>query len=383
MQHQTIPVRVAERCMVAAGPTYVYDLRQLRRTALLISDAFKHEDAIVLFATMANPRPEILETLGGMGIGACVNSVAHLRAAIRAGMQCDRIQFTSSGLSKADIEEIAATKVQCNVDSTLQAMMFLDVLSGAACGARVNTRILLDESVSLHDRLGLDPAELPTLSALMGNRNGKLNGAHIYVGTNYQTHVEMLPAIDAFFEAAAAIPTLDYVNVGGGIGVDYSRKNDEFNVNDYARSISTRLYALRERLDRQVKLVVEPGRAMVASSGYFTCRVTDIKKLGDRTFVGVDASIAQFPRPWYHPETPHKVFTAKSICDIDASNEQEAMDVVIAGRTTYSKDVLSTARLPQNLQIGDALIFADAGAYCDSMASRFLGQPEAESVFLN
>ncbi|AWV04792.1 diaminopimelate decarboxylase [Burkholderia sp. JP2-270] len=364
-------------------PTYVYDLSQLRRTASYIKDAFKHQEAMVLFATMANPRPEILETLSELGIGACVNSVAHLRAAIRAGMQRDRIQFTSSGLSTEDLEEIASFKVQCNVDSAWQAAMLMDISKGAACGVRVNTRLLLAESVSAYDRLGLDPGDVPALSSMVESRSGRLNGAHIYVGTNFRSHIEMLPALDRFFSVAATVSALDYVNVGGGIGVDYTRLNHEFEVNDYARAIGQRLDALREKLARQVQLVVEPGRAIVASSGYFTCRVTDVKKLGDRIFVGVNASVAQFPRPWHHPETPHQVYAAKLINDCVANDVGETMDAVIAGRTTYSKDVLSTARLPTNLKVGDALIFADAGAYCDSMASRFLGQPDTESIFLN
>jgi diaminopimelate decarboxylase len=47
-----------------------------------------------------------------------------------------------------------------------------------------------------------------------------LNGVHIYVGTNYKTHLEMLPPLEAFFELAATVPDLEYVNIGGGIGVN-------------------------------------------------------------------------------------------------------------------------------------------------------------------
>ena len=380
---QEIPTQVSELCSSVVEPTYVYDLSKLRRSASDLKDAFKGMGALVLFATMANPRSEILETLSGLGVGACVNSVAHLRAALRAGMKRDRIQFTSSGLSMDDFEEIASLKIQCNVDSARQAAMLLAVSDGGTCGVRVNTRLLLDEALSAHDRLGLDPIDIPALNSLIETRSGRLNGTHIYVGTNFHQHEEMLPALDGFFGVAATVPGLDYVNVGGGIGVDYTRLSQEFDVGGYAQAIGQRLDTLRAKLGRHVQLIIEPGRAMVASSGYFTCRVTDIKKLRGLTFVGVNASVAQFPRPWHHPETPHAVFVARSTGGLLTGVDEDSMDVVIAGRTTYSKDVLATARLPSDLAVGDSLIFVDAGAYCDSMASRFLGQPETASVFLN
>jgi len=383
MAHDGIPLDVAQACVAVDRPAYVYDLTALRRTVGELKSSFGDCGAQLLFATMANPRGEILEFLGGMGVGACVNSQTHLNAAIRCGIPSDRIQFTSSGLSKEDIREIAAQGVQCNADSASQIALMHRHVPALRCGARVNTRLLFGEAVGNHDRLGMDPVDVRTVASNLTSGGGRLNGLHIYVGTNFPTHREMMPSIDAFFRLAATIPTLEYVNIGGGIGVDYAKTGLEFDLRLYAAAIGERVSNLSEKLGRDVRLVVEPGRAIVASCGYFTCRVTDIKRIGDRTFVGVDASVAQFPRPWHHPETPHMVYAVRAALEDGGDFDGPMMDVVIAGRTTYSKDVLSVGHLPNSLKIGDPLVFADAGAYCDSMASRFLGQPEPVSLFLN
>lgn len=378
-----IPSAVVKACMAIDRPAYVYDVKELRRTAGELKSSFEAYGAQLLFATMANPRAEILEYLAGMGVGACVNSQAHLNAAIRCGMPSTNIQFTSSGLSTEDIREIAAHGVQCNADSVSQIALMHEYVPALKCGARVNTRLLVGEAIGNHDRLGMPPEGVRTVASHLTSGGGQLNGLHIYVGTNFATHVEMLPSIDAFFRLAATIPTVEYVNIGGGIGVDYAKTGLEFDVRLYAAAIGERIANLSKKLGRNVRLVVEPGRALVASCGYFTCRVTDIKTLGNRTFVGVDASVAQFPRPWHHPETPHMVYSARSALENACDTDDRSIYAVVAGRTTYSKDVLSMGHLPSSLKVGDPLIFTDAGAYCDSMASRFLGQPEPASLFLN
>src|SRR5438552_3473683 len=143
MSEAPVPQRVLQQCLSIDEPTYVYNLARLRSTASAIQEAFRNQGTRILFATMANPRREVLETLAGLGVGACVNSVAHLRAAIQAGIPPDRIQFTSSGLSLPDLREVAARRVQCNVDSSGQAEMLMDNWPGGTLGVRINKRLLM------------------------------------------------------------------------------------------------------------------------------------------------------------------------------------------------------------------------------------------------
>jgi diaminopimelate decarboxylase len=88
--------------------------------------------------------------------------------------------------------------------------------------------------------------------------------------------------------------------------------------------------------------------------------------------------VAVFPRPLHHPDSPHKV---RLLLGADG-NLGDQDDAVVVGRTTFSRDILAVCRLPRNAEVGDILVFEDAGAYCWSMASRFLGQPEPATVCL-
>jgi diaminopimelate decarboxylase len=207
---------------------------------------------------------------------------------------------------------------------------------------------------------------------------GVINGLHVYVGTNFQSADEMLPTLRAFFNMALSIPELEYVNIGGGVGVDYTRIGDQFNLLKFGSEVSKLTRRLAERMGRDVTLFFEPGRSLVASSGAFFTRVTDIKRLSGTTYVTVDASIAIFPRPFHHPDSPHRVQA------VGRAHETKSLEeVTIVGRTTFSRDILAQCKLPSTIELGDLLVFEDAGAYCQSMISQFLGQGEPPYLIID
>lgn len=132
---------------------------------------------------------------------------------------------------------------------------------------------------------------------------------------------------------------------------------------------------LRQRIGRDIRLVFEPGRAMVAASAVMVCAVTDVKALNGRRIAAVDASVAIFPRPLLHPDTPHRIRGL-------ASPAGDVEPTLVVGRTTFSRDILGSTFADGGLQTGDLLVFDDAGAYRQSMASRFLGQAPPAEVYL-
>src|SRR5262249_36939508 len=110
-------------------------------------------------------------------------------------------------------------------------------------------------------------------------------------------------------------------------------------------------------------------------SGLFLTRITDVKTLRDTRFVVVDASVSVFPRPFHHPGSYHKAEVLGQ--PVEAGGPTVPSTVV--GRTTFSRDILGVYELPARLEVGSILAFHDAGAYCESMMSRFLGQREPAS----
>lgn len=349
-------------------PIYIYDLRKLRGRIATLRSIFDVPRFELLFATMANDHPEILRAIASEAVGACVNSLPHLNLALEAGFSASLTQFTSTGITLADMLALHARKTAVNLDSPNQITQWCALARGKTAGARINAGSLLGAGPERGDRIGMDVEDLPRAIQEASSYEGAIRGLHIYAGTNFQTADAILPILRAFFRLAESVPSLEYVNIGGGIGVDYSHCGSEFDLLGFGAEISSMVRRLCNRFGRHIDLFFEPGRGLVASAAQFLTRVTDVKLLNGITYVAVDASVAIFPRPLHHPDSPHRV---TKVGQADGDSFQQ---VTIVGRTTFSRDILARCALPGEARIGDLLVFDDAGAYCQSMSSRFLGQ---------
>jgi diaminopimelate decarboxylase len=355
-----IPPKILNQCADVESSAYVYDVAKLVDT----------------IQTMANPLPKILQVTAAHGLGACVNSINHLEAAQRAGVPATRIQFTASGVPERDMIAVASADVRCNLDSPLQVERYLSRSGARECGIRLNVRSMMGGSYESQDRLGVDVGALPALVDAARQLGGRIVGAHVYVGTNFLSYADMIPTLTAFFAACESIPDLDYVNLGGGMGVDYAGRNSLFDLDAFSQTVRSSLATLAAKKGRAIQLYIEPGRSLVSSCGYFASRVTDIKELGTKRFIVLDSTVAQFPRPWHHPDSPHRAVAVNVPGD-------DICDSVLVGRTTYSNDILGRQPLPRGLAVGDVVVFLEAGAYCDSMRSTFLGQSDPAQILVN
>lgn len=350
-------------------PFYVYDLATLRRQCKEFENAFPYPWFQLFFATMANDRKVVLQDLAGLEVGACVNSIPHLELALESGFLTKRIQFTSTGVSKPDMKHLLSHGVRLNADSVNQLEQWAS-LGGREVGLRVNAACLSIERPA--DRIGMSLEDISLAHSSARSHGLKISGLHVYIGTNLQSHEQLLPTIDNLFRFAEQFDDLEYINIGGGVGVNYQHKDPKFDLGAYGRAIASYHSRLTQEIGRSLEIIVEPGRKLTASCGKMITKITDIKYLHGRRYVTVDASVAIFPRPFHHPESTHNVWLLAAEQDKVSCSSSEA---VVVGRTTFSRDILGVTMLADNIEIDDVLVFDDAGSYSQSMETRFLGQP--------
>lgn len=377
MTPSTVAVNVLDREYAAVAsqlgtPVFYYSLGTLRAQIARLRASMSSYPVNLLFATMANDRPEILRAIAGEGVGACVNSVPHLQRALLHGFDPTAVQFTSCGLPIDDMKFLQSMGIAANLDSPTQIRAWCALRPGALVGARINAASL-DGSPAALDRIGMDQGDFERARQAARGLDGRVNGVHVYAGTNYQSSREIIPILKGLFDLVRRCPDLDYVNIGGGIGVDYSHEGEPFDYEAFGREVCELARAASKERNQPLRLLFEPGRSLVASSGTFITRVTDVKTLRDTRFVVVDASIAVFPRPFHHPGSHHK---ARLLGSEPAG--QPTIPSTVVGRTTFSRDILGSYALPAELEVGTLMAFEDAGAYCESMISRFLGQREPQ-----
>jgi diaminopimelate decarboxylase len=352
-------------------PLFFYSLPALRAQIARLRSSFSSYPIQMLFATMANDRAEILRTIASERVGACVNSLLHMRRAMKEGFSADKIHFTSCGLPVEDMQYLQAMSIPANLDSPLQIETWCRLKTGAVAGARMNAASL-NGSPAKSDRIGMSIPDFERSCDLARRLEGRVNGIHVYAGTNFQSANDMLRILRGAFEIVRDHPELDYINIGGGIGIDYQHSGREFEYAYFGREICAMAREVSEQRGNGLRVLFEPGRSLVGCSASFITRVTDIKDLDRSRFVVVDASVSVFPRPYHHPDTPHRA----RVLGAATSNGTRSIPSTVVGRTTFSRDILGNYNLPEDLTVGSLLSFDDAGAYCESMMSRFLGQRE-------
>jgi diaminopimelate decarboxylase len=186
---------------------------------------------------------------------------------------------------------------------------------------------------------------------------------------------------------ARLFPNLEYLDLGGGFGVPDDEEMDfsgivngrGFDFGAYGRTVTDLLSGFSKELGKPVRLVLEPGRIVGASCGYFACTVTDIKIRGGKQLIGVNASSAQFPRPLFYPEEARHPL--RLIRDGRIVSAQVRLSAVF-GCSTYSRDFLGRDLMLPDAGIGDVLLFGHAGAYCNAAHTSFLGFPRPREVFV-
>ncbi len=369
----TLSAAIRNACLSVKTPAYLYDLDRLRARCRALA-RLPIDRTSVHFATMANDNPVVLAVIREEGHGVFVNSPRHMRVVLDLGFSPDRVVYAASNMLAEDMEACVHEGVHLVLDSVGQVELFADAIGGGhEIGVRLNVGCAIDGRAFGEDplyRFGLLPDEVRRVADLAAARGIRVVGAHAYFGSDLMAPEILLEGLRRLARAAERLGDLRYLDVAGGFGVT-SPTGHTFDLDLYARGASSIMREMGARLRRPVELKLEPGRYLVADCGYFLVSVVDVKPRPDRLFVGTNGSVAIFPRPLMYPERALHPCTAVGP---SATAVPHDLPVYVCGNSTYSQDFLARAiRLPRPAP-GDFLVFHNAGAYCRSMITEFLGK---------
>lgn len=368
-------------------PLYVYDGDRIEHNYRRIATAFAavHPRTRIHYAIKANSHPAILALLRHAGAGAEVVSEGELELALRAGFPAHEILFTSSSKNPAEIERALAVGAILNVDSEDELEQVAARAAARGTEARVSLRLnpavdphthakiatgVVDSKFGLHFADG--GAARAVRRAIELAPRVRLVGLHSHIGSQI---LEPEPFRLAAEEMAAFVVEiwrrhghrLEFVNLGGGLGIPYRDGQAAMSAETWARAQAEPLLAAREALDGELpELWLEPGRALVADAGQLVARVNSVKTTPIKTFVNVDAGFNTLLRPAMY-EAFHRVRA------IGKTGTGPAVE--IAGNVCETGDILASGRELPPLAAGDLVLILDAGAYGFAMASEYNTRP--------
>ena len=364
-------------------PLYVYSRERLESAYRAYEAAFASVPHRICYAVKANSSVELLKIFAGLGAGADIVSGGELKQALRAGFAPADIVF--SGVGKADDElrlGLDSRIGEFNVESESE----LGRLSGIA--ARLGVRAL----ITLRVNPNVDPKSHPYIST--GLRESKF-GVPIGDAPRILRQARSLPGIEVAgvqchigsqlldlgpaAEAVRALVSLSRslvaeglalrsIDIGGGLGVDYDGSGAP-TPGDLAALV------LPEIKDLGLKLLLEPGRSLIAAAGVLLTRVIAVKENGAKRFVITDAGMNDLLRP--------SLYSAfHNITNLSARPGASMVAVDIVGPVCESGDFFAKDRRLAEVREGDLLGVFDAGAYAFSMASNYNFRPRAAEVLI-
>ncbi|HXR12901.1 MAG TPA: diaminopimelate decarboxylase [Gaiellaceae bacterium] len=333
--------------------------------------------ALVVYGTKAFANVALLRILAEEGLGADVSTLGELAFAREAGLTGDRILF--HGNNKSDDELRAAAEAGATV--VLDAPDEPERAASAGV-RRVLVRLtpgveaVTHESIrTAHDasKFGLAPDAAIAAIAAARDLGLEVAGVHFHVGSQLARVDESLVAVDrlvAFCARAEAELgwTPAVLDIGGGLGIRYTR---EEHVPDIAEFVPP----LVARLPAGVRVVLEPGRSLVGRAGVTLYRVGVVKESGGVSYVAIDGGMSDNPRPQLYGARYEALL---------ADRADELPDGVfrIAGKHCESGDVLIDAIALPHPRRGDLLAVPATGAYTLAMASTYNGVPRPAAVLV-
>ena len=356
-------------------PLLVYSEETIRAQARAYRDAAPN--ALIVYGTKAFANVELMRLLADEGVGADVSTAGELAFAVEAGVPGERILF--HGNNKSDDELRAAAVVDANV--VLDAPD--EPERAAAAGVRrVLVRLtpgveaVTHQSIqTAHDESKFGLAADSALEAIAGALTLGLDvaGVHFHVGSQLARIDESLVAVDrlvAFCDRARAelgwSPRM--LDVGGGLGIRYTRE-------ERVPAIADFVSPLVARLPSEVQVVLEPGRSLVGRAGVTLYRVGVVKESGGVSYVAIDGGMSDNPRPQLYGARYEALL---------ANRADELPDGVfrIAGKHCESGDVLIDAIALPRPRRGDVLAVPSTGAYTLAMGSNYNGVPRPAAVLV-
>lgn len=377
-------VSLAAIADAAGTPAYVYSAAVLRERYHAIDDAFAGYPHTLHYALKANSALAVARVLREAGSAVDANSVWEIEVARRAGFEPSQIVFTGVGKTPSELECAVALGVKAiNVESAGELTRVEAIAARVGRTARVAVRINPDIDAGSHphistglkiNKFGVPVDDARALLQTLASRPAlRLVALHVHVGSQI-TSLEPLRRAAALAAGLsvdlrrAGLP-LEYVDLGGGLGVSY----DGGGVPDVREYVAALVAEVRQT---SLPIVLEPGRAIAGPAGVLLARVIDVKpRTASSEFAILDAGMTELIRPALYGAF-HRIEPIAGAAPADREYE-------LVGPVCESSDIVGRNRRLSTLSPGDVVAIRDAGAYGSAMASNYNRRPLPVEVLVD
>jgi diaminopimelate decarboxylase len=371
-------------------PLYVYSADQIAERFALFEAALAGREHLICYAVKANSALAILKMLASLGAGFDIVSGGELERVLKAAPQAaGRVVFSGVGKTAAEIDSaLKAAILEFNVESEAELALLAVRARKLGVRARFSLRVNPDVFADTHPyistglrehKFGIDIRLAPGIyKSAAKNRWLEAHGVSVHIGSQIRSAEPFGAAITRVSRMVGQLKRdgieLKAIDAGGGLGIDYHGgvAGDTFDaaakVREYAQALAGALGGFEGRL------LIEPGRFLVAQAGALVARVLHVKKNGKKTFVVTDAAMNDLIRPALY-QAHHEIVPVRP-----RAGKARVVDVV--GPVCETGDFFARDRKLRPVEAGDLVALLDAGAYGMAQSSNYNTRPRAAEVLV-
>jgi diaminopimelate decarboxylase len=365
-------------------PTYVYDKQVMISQYQTLAQNIQYTPSRIYYACKANTNCAILRIFNDLGCGVDCVSPGEVFLALRAGFDPSDILFTGNNLTQSEILYAISHDVLMTADSLSQLELYGQINPESDVCVRINPNLGAGHNKhvitgGLQSKFGMYHTTIDQIRSLLRKYKLHLKGVHMHIGSGILESWLLLKGVESLLEVASEFPDLEFVDIGGGLGVPYEPGEIPMDMREFGENLTDMITQWVER-NHEITLILEPGRFLVAESGVLLTTVTAVKKNPKYIFVGVDTGFSHFMRPALY-NAYHEIIRVDS-SEAEAES-QETAEVTVCGNICESTDIFARNRSLPPLKEGDLLAILNAGAYGFSMASEYNSRPLPAEVLVD
>ena len=362
-------------------PIFCYSEKKINDNINNLKNSFRSFSPIICFSTKSNSNLEILKLIKRNGLGADVVSKGELMIALKAGIKPKKIVFSGVGKTRSELTyAIDKNILLINTESKSEILEIENIAKSknkkVDIGIRLNpntdAKTLKQISTGKKEnKFGINEKTLiEVLKYIKGSKFLNLKCLSVHIGSQILDHRPYQKMINVLDKLIRKIDfNFEYIDLGGGMGIDYNKDNKKFNYKKYNEIITNFLKKHKS------KIIFEPGRSIIGDTAILISKIIYIKENSKKDFIIVDAAMNDFMRPALYG-AKHKIIPLKK------TNKMTKKSYDFVGPICETTDKFLTTNKFQKLNEKDYIIICDVGAYGSSLSSNYNIRPKPAEILI-
>ena len=362
-------------------PLYCYSHNKIKSNILELKKYFQSFSPLICFAVKSNTNIKILKEIKKFNLGADVVSIGELLKALKAGIKAKKIVFSGVGKTSSELDyAIKQNILLINTESKSEVLEIEKIAKKKKKIVDIGVRLNPNTDAQTLSQISTGKKEnkfgvgekvfLQLVKYINKSKNLNLKCLSVHIGSqilNHKPYQRMLKVVDKIIRKSKY--KFEYIDLGGGMGIDYDHNNSELNLEKYSIDIKKFIKT------HKVKIIFEPGRSIIGDSAILITKIIYIKEGDKKDFIILDVAMNDLMRPALYG-AKHKIIPLRKV------NKKSKKSYEFVGPICESTDTFSTVKKYQKLNEGDFLAICDVGAYGMSLASNYNVRPKPMEILI-